>query len=101
MGVLSLFGVGKENILAQKRAARGVVQAVKQCWWIKVNTKPVRAHSMDGAAFPHIISFRYTVGETEYAGSAYVSWNKRCPNPGEALTVYYDGKKPERYALDL
>ncbi len=101
MNVLRTFGVGKKQILAQKRVTRGVVQSVKKCWWLKVNQKPVRAHSLDGAVFPHIISFRYVVGEQEYTGRAYVSWSKRCPNPGETLAVYYDGEQPERYALEL
>lgn len=101
LGILRQFGVGKKRTLTQKQVTCGVVQSVKKCWWLKVNQKPVRAHSLDGAAFPHRISFRYAVGEREYTASAYVSWNKRCPSPGETLVVYYDGERPERCALEL
>ena len=33
----------------------GTVIAVAKQWWLKVNTKPIRMGSMDGAIFPHII----------------------------------------------
>ena len=32
----------------------GTVISVKKQWWLKVNTKPVRMHALDGATFPHI-----------------------------------------------
>ena len=44
----------------------GVVISVKKQWWLKVNTKPIRMHALDGAVFPHIIKVKYTVNDTEY-----------------------------------
>ena len=39
-----------------------VISAAKQ-WWLKINTKPVRMHAMDGAIFPYIIRVQYAVGD--------------------------------------
>ena len=33
----------------------GTVVSVKKQWWLKVNTKPIRMNTLDGATFPHII----------------------------------------------
>lgn len=37
----------------------GTVISVKKQWWLKVNTKPVRMHALDGATLPHIITVKY------------------------------------------
>ena len=29
----------------------------------------------------------------------YVNWNKRCPEPGEKLTAYYEQEAPEKFAV--
>lgn len=44
----------------------GTVISVKKQWWLKVNTKPVRMHALDGATFPHIITVKYSVNGQEY-----------------------------------
>ena len=33
----------------------GTVVTVAKQWWLKVNTKAVGVHPLDGATFPHII----------------------------------------------
>ena len=33
------------------KTVKGTVVAVKKQWWLKVNTKPFRTHSLDGATF--------------------------------------------------
>ena len=38
-----------------EKETMGTVISVTKQWWLKVNRKPVRAHAMDGAAFPHTI----------------------------------------------
>lgn len=101
MGFLRALGIGKKELLARGAQTRGVVEEVKTCWWIKVNQKPVRRSALDGAAFPHLISFRYEVGGMKYRGSWYVSWNRRPPAVGEVVVVYYDHQRPERSALEL
>lgn len=72
----------------------GTVVSVKKQWWLKVNTKPVRMHALDGATFPHIIKVRYVVNGTEYCKR---KWIKACNTPpavGAELTVLYDENKP-------
>ena len=98
--LLKMLGVGATNAIAGEQT-EGVVEAVKTCWWIKINTKPVRRHMMDGAVFPHMIHFAYTVESQTYRGKRYVRYYKRCPEKGEKLTVYYEREKPANYAVIL
>jgi hypothetical protein len=95
---LRIFGVGVSNAVAGGQT-EGTVIAVKTCWWLKVNTKPIRRNMFDGAVFPHIIHFTYTVDDQIYRGKRYVNWNKVCPEKGEKLTVYYEKENPARYAV--
>jgi hypothetical protein len=41
-----------------EKETMGTVISVTKQWWLKVNRKPVRAHAMDGAAFPHTIKVK-------------------------------------------
>lgn len=75
--------------------------STKTCWWLKINTTSVRTNSLDGAAFPHIIFFRYDVDGVEYKGSRYISWTTRCPVINENISVYFDVSKPSMYAVDI
>ena len=97
---LRMFGIGVTDAVAGEQT-QGVVTQVKTCWWLKVNTKAVRTNPMDGAMFPHIILFSYTVGSQTYEGKRYVNWNKRCPVAGEKLTVYFEKNDPAKYAVIL
>ena len=96
--LLRMFGIGVTNAIAGMKT-EGKVTEVKTCWWLKVNTKPVRTSMMDGAVFPHIIHFSYTVHGETYRGKRYVNWNKRCPEKGEKLTVYYEKEAPAKFAV--
>ena len=93
-----IFGIGVNAALAGKQT-EGVVTEVKTCWWLKVNTKPVRKSMRDGALFPHVICFTYTVNGQTYRGKRYVNWNKRCPQKDERITVCYEKEKPANYAV--
>ncbi len=95
---LRMFGIGVTDAIAGEQT-EGVVFDVKTCWWLKVNTKLVRRNMFDGAMFPHIIHFTYTVNDQIYQGKRYVNWNKRCPQKGEKLTVYYEKENPAKFAV--
>lgn len=95
-----MFGIGVANAVAGEQT-EGVVTEVKTCWWLKVNTKPVRRSAIDGALFPHIIHFTYSVGGQTYKGKRYVNWNRRCPVKDERVTVCYERENPEKYAVIL
>ena len=79
----------------------GIVTRVKTCWWLKINTKPIRLSMFDGAVFPHIIHFAYTVDGLAYQGKRYISYKKKCPQVGEKVTVYYDGDHPRKYSVEI
>lgn len=96
--MLRMFGIGVTNAITGEKT-EGTVTEVKTCWWIKINTKPVRRNMFDGAVFPHMILFTYTVAGQYYQGKRYVNWNKQCPQKGEKLTVYYEKDHPEKYAV--
>ena len=93
-----MFGIGVNLAIAGQQTV-GVVTDVKTCWWLKVNTKPVRRNMFDGALFPHIIHFTYCENGLTYTGKRYVNWNKNCPLKGEKITVYYETARPDRYAV--
>lgn len=97
---LRMFGIGVTDAIAGEQT-QGTVTKISTCWWLKVNTKPVRANAMDGAMFPHIIYFTYIVRGETYQGKRYVNWNKPCPVVGEKLTVYFEKNDPAKYAVIL
>ena len=97
---LRMFGIGVTKTITGEQT-QGVVAEVKTCWWLKVNTKAFRRNMFDGAVFPHVLHFTYTVDGQTYRGKRYVNWNKRCPQKGEKLTVYYEKENPAKYAVIL
>jgi len=97
---LRMLGIGVSDAIAGKQT-EGTVTEVRTCFWFKVNTKPIRTHSGDGAVYPHIIHFTYRVGEQVYSGKRWVHWNRRCPLKGEKITVHYEKTAPEKYAVLL
>ena len=72
----------------------GTVVSAKKQWWLKVNTKPVRMHALDGATFPHIIKVRYVVNGNEYFKRKWIRACDRPPAVGAEVTVLYDENKP-------
>lgn len=95
---LRIFGIGATDAFAGGETI-GTITEVKRCWWLKVNTKPIRKNMFDGALFPHIIHFTYNINGQTYTGKRYVSYKKRCPFQGEQITVYYEADAPEKYAV--
>lgn len=101
MSMFQFLGLDDKRILTGGYCTDGRVTEVKTCHWMKVNTKPVRTHALDGARFPHIIHFTYTVDGKDYHGSRFVNWNIRCPVKDESITVYYDNENPGKFAVLL
>lgn len=98
MNLLCLFGLGSQRILNKNHFVPGAVSAVSRCWWLKVNTRPVRRFPGDGAVYPHIITFTYPVDNLSYTGKLYIPLGYRVPQTGETISVYYDPENPKRYA---
>ena len=84
-----------------KEKTIGTVTKVHKCWYIKVNTKPVRTHLLDGAAFPHIITVEYNANGQTYSKRKFLNYNIACPNVGSNIDVYYDKEKPSKITLNL
>lgn len=74
----------------------GVVLKVSQQGWLKFNTKPVRAHSLDGSIFPHVIKVKYEVDGREYVCKQWLDAGSRVPDEGESVRVAYPDDRPGR-----
>ena len=51
----------------------GIVIAATKQWWLKVNRKPMRLHTLDGAEFPYIIKIEYTVDGKAYTKRKWIN----------------------------
>ena len=91
----------KDKIIAQNNITKGTIQKVTKCWWIKVNTKPVRMHALDGAIFPHIITFTYEVDGIQYKKRKYIGLRADAIGIFGNVDVYYDKDKPSRCEIKL
>ena len=89
----------RKRLIAQNNRTEGTITSLKKCWWLKINTKPVRSHSLDGAVFPYIINFKYNVKNTEYRGKKFIGINTMGLSTGQKITVYYNKDRPRKYAL--
>lgn len=72
----------------------GTVISVAKQWWLKINTKPIRLHALDGAAFPHIIKVQYTADGTEYVKRKWIGAGRSVPAVGDLVKVRYRAENP-------
>ena len=77
----------------------GTVLSVSKQWWLKVNTKPVRIGSFDGAIFPHIIKVEYIVDGNTYTKRKWIGVGKAVPAVGSKLKVLYCSDKPTKVKI--
>ena len=98
MNIFRLFGIGGSKIRRADCSIPGTITAVSRCWWITINTKPVRRFSGDGAVYPSIITFSYQVDNVSYVGTLYIPYRCRVPQAGETIGIYYDPANPKNYA---
>ena len=77
----------------------GVVLSVAKQWWLKINTKPVRLHALDGAIFPHIIKVQYTVDGGTYTKRKWIRAGQAVPPVGSSVKVVYSEEKPSKAKL--
>ena len=79
----------------------GIVASVKKQWWLKVNKKAFRWGPMDGAAFPHIITVKYTVDGKEYTKKAWINAGSPVPEEGSTVPVMYSAEQPSEAKVVL
>ena len=85
---------------SEKRTV-GKILSVRRQWWLKVNTKPLRTGTLDGATFPHIVKVKYTVDGEEYIKAKWLGASVTPPSVNEQVTVVYREDKPSRFRLDV
>lgn len=79
----------------------GIVIDVKEIWWIKINTKSVRKHALDGARFPHFATVKYVVDGVEFTKRIYISWRIDPPSKGAEVIVCYNAQNPGKCKIDF
>ena len=78
------------------RETIGTVLSVAKQWWLKVNTRPIRMGTLDGATFPHIIKVQYVVDGNTYIKRKWIGAGKEVPAVGSKVTVLYSSDKPSK-----
>ena len=84
-----------------EKETTGTVISVTKQWWLKVNRIPVRTHAMDGAAFPHIIKVKYTIGVKDYTCQKWIVAGNKIPDKGTTIKVIYCEDKPSKARIEL
>lgn len=101
MSILSTLGIGSKKLLSGGHNVTGKVTKVDTCWWLKINTKPVRTHAMDGAIFPHMVSYTYAVNGQSYSGKRIISAYAKAPCANASIQVYYDESNPSHSTIKV
>lgn len=83
-----------------KETTAKVISVSKQKW-IKINTKPIRKNSSDGAIYPHIIKISYNVDGKEYIKRKWVGAWYPVPSVGSYIKVIYDENKPSKVKINV
>ena len=74
----------------------GIVIAATKQWWLKVNRKPMRLHTLDGAEFPYIVKIEYIVDGKAYTKRKWISVGAPVPKVGSIVQVIYNADKPSK-----
>ena len=74
----------------------GKIIKVKKLWWLKINKKPIRTTSLDGAIFPSSLQVQYSVNDNEYVGKKIVAWDDSFTQVGQDVVVSYNEDKPQK-----
>jgi len=84
-----------------EKETTGTVISVAKQWWLKVNTKPVRLHTLDGATFPHIIKVKYMADGKDYICRKWIGAGHGVPNEGSTIKVVYRAEKPSKAKVEI
>ena len=79
----------------------GTVLSVSKQWWLKINTKPIRTHALDGAIFPYIIKVKYSVNGKLYCKRKWIHAGNPVPCVGDFVMVEYDENKPKKVKIHI
>lgn len=93
----AFFGLGAKRIVDLNVQAVGVVTDVRTCWWLRVNTAPIRTAA--GSRYPHIVRFTYLADGRQYSASRILNWQNNPPAVGRKFRLFYDPKNPRKFAI--
>ena len=74
----------------------GTILSARKQWWLKINKKPMRKGSLDGAVFPYIIKIRYTAAGREYVKWKWIGPQYPVPVEGASVQLAYEEDHPNR-----
>jgi len=78
------------------RKVKGTVLSAAKQWWLKINTKPVRTHALDGAIFPYIIKVQYAADGKTYTKLKWIHAGRPVPPAGSTVDVVFNEDKPAK-----
>ena len=84
-----------------EKKTTATVISVKKQWWLKVNTKPFRHGTLDGALFPHIIRAAYVVDGREFFKRKGLGARIVPPRVGDRVTVIYRAENPQKCRIEM
>ena len=83
-----------------KKQTLGTITGVKTLWFVKVNTKPVRQHGLDGAIFPYLVTITYNACGQDYKATKIIKPTAAAPVKGEKIKVFFEEENPKKCAID-
>ena len=86
---------GGKQIMSNEETIGKIIK-VKKLWWLKINKKPIRTTSLDGAIFPSSLQVQYSVNDNEYVGKKIVAWDDSFTQVGQDVVVSYNEDKPQK-----
>ena len=87
--------LGGKQIMSNEETIGKIIK-VKKLWWLKINKKPIRTTSLDGAIFPSSLQVQYSVNDNEYIGKKIVAWDDSLTQVGQDVVVSYNEDKPQK-----
>ena len=87
--------LGGKQIMSNEETIGKIIK-VKKLWWLKINKKPIRTTSLDGAIFPLSLQVQYNVNDNEYVGKKIVTWDDSLTQVGQDVVVSYNEDKPQK-----
>lgn len=84
-----------KGMMMDKETTGEVISAAKQ-WWLKINTKPIRLHPLDGAIFPYIIQVTYCIDGQEFRKRKWIGAGREVPAVGSTVKVMYCSENPRK-----
>lgn len=74
----------------------GTVVSVTKQWWLKINTKPIRAIGTSGAVYPHVMKVTYTADGKPYTKRKWIHAGQPVPKVGSCVDICYSSEKPSK-----